>query len=72
MAGSTMEVSEAVGEEIDKSCMQVDVLLTNEIQELQADDGVVVGGPMIMGWHCEALGGISADSTSGIRHGGGY
>jgi menaquinone-dependent protoporphyrinogen oxidase len=55
MAGSTMEVAEAVGEEIAKSGAQVDVLPISEIEHLQAYDGVVVGGPMIMGWHREAL-----------------
>jgi len=35
--------------------MQVDVLLISEVKNLQAYDGVMVGGPMIMGWHCEAL-----------------
>ena len=55
MAGSTMEVAEVVGEEIAKHAFQVDVLPISEIQELQVYRGVVVGGPMIMGWHREAL-----------------
>jgi menaquinone-dependent protoporphyrinogen oxidase len=56
MAGSTVEVAEAVGEEIAKSGVQVDVLPISEIKELKGYDGVVVGGPMIMGWHRQALG----------------
>jgi menaquinone-dependent protoporphyrinogen oxidase len=56
MAGSTAEVAEAVGEEIGKSGWQVDVLPLSEVQSLQGYDGVVVGGPMIMGWHRAALG----------------
>ena len=55
MAGSTMEVAETVSEEIAKSGAQVDVLPISEIEHLQAYDGVVVGGAMIMGWHREAL-----------------
>jgi menaquinone-dependent protoporphyrinogen IX oxidase len=55
MAGSTMEVAEVVGEEIAKHGFQADVLPISEIQEIQAYHGVVVGGPMIMGWHREAL-----------------
>ena len=51
MAGSTVEVAKAVGEEISKSGLQVDVLPLSEVQSLEAYDGVVVGGPMIMGWH---------------------
>ena len=55
MAGSTAEVAKAVGEEIAKSGLQVDVLPASEVSDLKAYDGVVVGGPMIMGWHRLAL-----------------
>jgi menaquinone-dependent protoporphyrinogen IX oxidase len=55
MAGSTVEVAEAVGEEIAKSGALVDVLPISEIKDLEGYDGVVVGGPMIMGWHRQAL-----------------
>ena len=56
MAGSTVEVARAVGEEIARSDAQVDVLPLGEVKGLEAYDGVVVGGPMIMGWHRAALG----------------
>jgi menaquinone-dependent protoporphyrinogen oxidase len=56
MAGSTLEVAQAVGEEIAKSGAQVEVLPISEVKELKGYDGVVVGGPMIMGWHRQALG----------------
>lgn len=56
MAGSTAEVAQAVGEELTKSGLQVDVFPINEINDLRDYDGVVVGGPMIMGWHRTALG----------------
>ena len=56
MAGSTGDVAQAVGEEIAKSGLQVDVLPLGEVKGLEAYDGVVVGGPMIMGWHRAALG----------------
>ena len=55
MAGSTVDVAQAVGEEIAKPDIQVDVLPINEIKDLRSYDGVVVGGPMIMGWHRQAL-----------------
>lgn len=55
MAGSTVEVAQAVGEEIAKSGTQVDILPISEIKDLTTYDGVVVGGPMIMGWHRGAL-----------------
>jgi menaquinone-dependent protoporphyrinogen oxidase len=56
MAGSTAEVAQAVGEEIAKSGLQVEVYPLSEVKDLAGFDGVVVGGPMIMGWHRAALG----------------
>ena len=56
MAGSTLEVAEAVGEELAKQGIQVNVLPIREVEGIQVYDGVVVGGPMIMGWHREARG----------------
>jgi menaquinone-dependent protoporphyrinogen oxidase len=55
MAGSTAEVAQAVGEEIAKSGLQVDVLPLDQVKDIDAYAGVVVGGPMIMGWHRGAL-----------------
>ncbi len=57
-AGSTAEVAKAVGEELGRDAAPVDV---RPIREVSADDlaayaAVVVGGPMIMGWHRTALG----------------
>jgi menaquinone-dependent protoporphyrinogen oxidase len=51
MAGSTVDVAQAVGEEIAKSGVQVDVLPLGEVKDLAAYNGVVVGGPMIVNWH---------------------
>jgi len=51
MAGSTAEVARAVGEQLEKSGLQVDVLPLDDVQDLRSYDGVVVGAPMIMGWH---------------------
>ena len=56
MAGSTVETARAVGEEIAKSNAQVDVLPIGEVKGLTGYDGVVVGAPMIMGWHRDAVG----------------
>ena len=56
MAGSTAEVARVVGEEIAKSGLQVDVLPLSEVEDLAAYAGVVVGGPMIMGWDRSARG----------------
>ncbi len=51
MAGSTAEVAQAVGEEIGKSGVEVEVRPLEEVKGLEGYDGVVVGAPMIMGWH---------------------
>ena len=50
-AGSTVDVAQVVGEEIAKSGWQVDILPIDKVTSLEGYDGVVVGGPMIMGWH---------------------
>ena len=55
MAGSTADVAQVVGEEIAKSGLQVDVLPLADVKELGPYDGVVLGGPMIMGWHRSAI-----------------
>jgi menaquinone-dependent protoporphyrinogen oxidase len=55
MAGSTAEVAQAVAEEIAASGVQVDVLPLNQVHDLSVYNGVVVGAPMIMGWHRTAL-----------------
>lgn len=55
MAGSTAEVAEAIGEELKKSGLDVDVKPIAEVEALDGYAGVVVGGPMILGWHRTAL-----------------
>ena len=56
MAGSTAEVAQVVGEELTNRGFQVDVLPLREVKDLQPYQAVVVGGPMIMGWHRDAVG----------------
>lgn len=51
MAGSTAEVAKAIGEELRKSELEVDVRNVDEVASIDGYDGVVVGGPMILGWH---------------------
>lgn len=53
-AGSTAEVAEAIGETLGQAGAQVDVRHIKEVQDVGAYDAVVVGGPMILGWHREA------------------
>ena len=55
MAGSTGEAAQEIKAEIAKSGFEVDVLPIQEVKDLQPYDGIVVGGPMIMGWHRQAV-----------------
>jgi menaquinone-dependent protoporphyrinogen oxidase len=51
MAGSTAEVAQAVAEELTAAGLTVDVLPLEQVKSLDGYDGLVVGGPMILGWH---------------------
>jgi menaquinone-dependent protoporphyrinogen IX oxidase len=54
-AGSTSEVAEAVAAELRKASTIVDVRRLEEIEDLSAYQALVVGGPMIVGWHRGAV-----------------
>ena len=54
-SGSTAEVAKAVMEEIEKSGVQVDILPIAEVRELTSYSSVILGAPMILGWHRSAL-----------------
>lgn len=52
--GSTREVADAVAEELRGDGLEVDVREAAQAPSLAGYDAVVVGGPMIMGWHRQA------------------
>ncbi len=52
--GSTREVADAVAEELGSSFAEVDVREAKAAPPPAGYDAVVVGGPMIMGWHRDA------------------
>jgi menaquinone-dependent protoporphyrinogen oxidase len=54
-AGTTADVAQAIGEELGKAGAQVDVRRLEEVTSLESYTAVVVGGPMIMGWHSAAV-----------------
>ncbi len=54
MAGSTAEVAKAIGEQLSQAGMQVEILRVDQVKELAPYDGIVVGAPMILGWHRSA------------------
>jgi menaquinone-dependent protoporphyrinogen oxidase len=51
LAGSTADVARAVGDELTAQGVLVDVLPLTQVTSLEPYGAVVVGGPMIMGWH---------------------
>ena len=53
-SGSTAEVAEAIGKTLGQEGVPVEVRPIKDVEDLGAYDAVVVGGPMIMGWHREA------------------
>lgn len=55
MAGSTADVAKAVGEQITNCGLQVDILPLSEVKDIDVYDGMVVGAPMILGWHRDAI-----------------
>jgi menaquinone-dependent protoporphyrinogen IX oxidase len=54
-SGTTADVAAAVGEVLRKSGAQVDVGRLEEVKDLAPYQAVVVGAPMIMGWHRAAV-----------------
>jgi len=54
-AGSTVEVAQAIGEELGTAGHQVEVRPIKEVTTVEQYDAVVVGAPMIMGWHVSAV-----------------
>jgi menaquinone-dependent protoporphyrinogen IX oxidase len=54
-SGSTSEVAKAVMEELQKSGAQVELLPVAQVSDLASYSALVVGAPMIMGWHQAAL-----------------
>ena len=61
--GSTREVADAVAEELRAAFAEVDVHEARSAPPPAGYDAVVVGGPMIMGWHKDAR----ASTSRGTR-----
>ncbi|RPI35013.1 MAG: hypothetical protein EHM70_00975 [Chloroflexota bacterium] len=53
--GSTEEVARAVAEELGKAGDQVETRRIEEVSDISTYQAVVVGAPMILGWHRAAL-----------------
>jgi menaquinone-dependent protoporphyrinogen oxidase len=55
LAGSTAEIAKAVAEELTHLGFQTQVRRLAEVKSLAGYDAVVLGAPMILGWHRGAL-----------------
>lgn len=53
-AGSTAEVAEAVRKNLEGPQVEVQILPIERVRDLHGYAGVVLGGPMIVGWHRRA------------------
>ena len=51
MSGSTAEVAQEVARQIGEGGMQVEILPLEKVGDLSAYKAVVIGAPMVMGWH---------------------
>ena len=54
-AGSTQEVAETIGETLTQDGVHADVRWIKDVGDVSTYDAVLVGGPMIMGWHKATL-----------------
>ncbi|MBN1582059.1 MAG: flavodoxin domain-containing protein [Anaerolineae bacterium] len=54
-AGSTGEVAETIGKTLTQDGARVDVRQIKAVRDVGGYDAVLVGGPMILGWHREAV-----------------
>ncbi len=54
-SGSTAEVAQAIGQELAGDGVLVEARPIRKVDNLDGYDAVIVGGPMIMGWHAEAV-----------------
>jgi menaquinone-dependent protoporphyrinogen oxidase len=54
-AGTTADVARTIGEELQKRGAQADVVALDQVSGLDSYDAVVLGAPMIMGWHRGAV-----------------
>ena len=55
LSGTTVEVAQAIREEITRAGLEVDIQPLEKVTDLDSYDGVVLGGPMVMGWHRSSL-----------------
>ena len=55
LSGSTAGVAASIGEALIQKGWEVDILPLAEVSDLGAYDSIVLGAPMILGWHRSAV-----------------
>jgi menaquinone-dependent protoporphyrinogen oxidase len=60
-SGSTAEIAQYIGKELRALGSAAEVLPIGEVKNLNAYDAVIVGAPMILGWHREAVNFLKAN-----------
>jgi menaquinone-dependent protoporphyrinogen oxidase len=54
-SGSTAEVAQVIAEELGKNSAKVEIRQINDVKTVDGYQAVVVGAPMIVGWHPSAV-----------------
>ncbi len=54
-SGTTRDVAEAIAEEITNTGIEAKALELSQVKNINEYDAVVLGAPMILGWHRDAL-----------------
>ena len=62
-SGSTAELAQTLGEELSRSAERVDITPIPQVTNLDDYDTVIIGAPMIMGWHRQAVAFIKANAN---------
>ena len=53
-AGSTADVAETIKQSIENQALQAEIKPLSEVRDLAPYDAVIIGAPMIVGWHRDA------------------
>jgi menaquinone-dependent protoporphyrinogen oxidase len=62
-SGSTADVAHFIAQELTSKGAQVDVLPLLQVKDLQTYQAVILGAPMILGWHRQALAFLKQNHT---------
>ncbi|MBN2305761.1 MAG: hypothetical protein JXQ72_14860 [Anaerolineae bacterium] len=64
LSGSTVEVAEAIGKQLEAGGAAVTVRPLADAGDLSAYDAVIIGAPMVLGWHRDAVKFVVANQST--------